>query len=339
MEIVQGVLTVVKLVIDIVEAIAVNKDSCQLLAEQWRRMETPLKNARGNFGPSHFNALRATEQLGHETIAFMTKFTQKGFVNQAWTQTKDKAKILELGQRLNVLIQELQLGIVVDVSAFQKNLGRQHDADVQYLRQLLGGQAAVLQKLDGLQGAVFGPGQLREKQMQGEIMRYLMQLQHQQHQGDVQLGHGQVKIQQGQVELMATLERLQQDDVELAYGQAKLMDGQAQLQAHVSHLLTQQQQQIKAQQAQQQQAYCLIHVINTHAQTHTHTHTHTYKHTHRSRKHTYTHFISLYLSLPISFSLSLSLCPGFLPPSLSLSLLVSPKQNPQTHALIHAHTQ
>ena len=76
-------------------------------------------------------------------------------------------------------------------------------------------------------------------------MRYLMQLQHQQHQGDVQLGHGQVKIQQGQVELMATLERLQQDDVELAYGQAKLMDGQAQLQAHVSHLLTQQQQQIK----------------------------------------------------------------------------------------------
>jgi len=252
LELVQGVFTVLKQVIEIIEAVAVNNKSCKCLAQQWQRMELPLQKMRSNLCTSHARALKATEQLGNETIIFMTKFTQRGFAQQAWFQTKDKEKILELGQRLNVLIQELQLGIVVDASAFQRDLVEQHDADVQYLRQLLGGQAVVLQKLDNLQGAVFGPGQQHEKQIQEEIMRHLMHFQQQQHRGDVQLGHGQAQLQQGLAQLM---ERLQKDDAELAHGQAKLMDGQAQLQAHVLHLFTQQQQQTKAQQAQQQQAH------------------------------------------------------------------------------------
>ena len=333
MEIVQAVLTVVKHVIEIVEAVAVNKKSCQCLAEQWKRMQTPLKNAHGNLGPSHVSALRAMEQLGHETIKFMTKFTERGFLKQAWSETKDKEKILELGQRLAILIQELQLGIVVDASAFQKNmlnqqsqLARQHDADVQQMRQLSAQLPAVLQRLDQLQGAFFGPGQQHEKQMQEDIMRHIMHFKHQQHQGDVKLGHGQAQLlerqTQLQAELMTTLKRMQQDESERAHGQAKLMAGQTQLQDDLKKierndaeqkelhglvlcLLQQQQHQMQEHTAQQRQAYILytlpcslslfLHSPPRHTRTnrdriHTHKHipTHTHTHTHK-HTHTSTH--------------------------------------------------
>ena len=136
--------------IKIVQTVTVNQKSCQRLAKQWRRMQLPLRNAR-NLGPSHVSALTATEQLGIETIEFITKFMKSGFIKQIWSEKKDKEKILELGQRLNMLIQELQLGIVIDARRDQQILGQQYDADVHWFNHLMARQAAMLHTLNGLQ--------------------------------------------------------------------------------------------------------------------------------------------------------------------------------------------
>jgi hypothetical protein len=171
----------VKLVIVALQTVTWNKNKCSRLAEQWERLQISLTNAQGNrsnLGPSHVKSLQAIEALGLQTIDFIAQYKNKSFLKRVWSHSSDKEQIEDFGQRLGTLMQEMQLGISIDMGAFVRNIGRDHVADVTEIQQLLTGQAklvdgqeAILQKLDS-----FLSGQEKIVHGQDEIQRRLSQI-------------------------------------------------------------------------------------------------------------------------------------------------------------------
>eukprot|EP00802_Teleaulax_amphioxeia_P013089 Tamp_13136.p1 GENE.Tamp_13136~~Tamp_13136.p1 ORF type:complete len:508 (+),score=82.24 Tamp_13136:214-1737(+) len=142
---VSAVLVFVRGVVQALEDVKVNKQTCRRLAEQWRRLQQNLpklqQNPR-NFGQSHRSALVALERLVEDTTAFIAKFNDRSFFRKHWNHEADKAKFHELGTRLDNLIQELQLGILTDTRLFLQNLDRDHDLDLEDIKQQLEGLGA-----------------------------------------------------------------------------------------------------------------------------------------------------------------------------------------------------
>eukprot|EP00802_Teleaulax_amphioxeia_P005291 Tamp_05295.p1 GENE.Tamp_05295~~Tamp_05295.p1 ORF type:complete len:901 (+),score=145.01 Tamp_05295:101-2704(+) len=202
-----AVFSLFPLVIAALEGVEVNKQTCRLLAEQWRRLQPTLPTLRmaKNFGQSHMNALGALERLGQDTIAFITKFNRKGFFNKGWSHEADKAKFHELGARLSSLGQELNLNILTDARVFLHDLGKHHDADLVDVRRLLQSMGA-------------GQAQLQAGQAQ---------LAHMVHAG---LGAGQAHLGAGQAQLIQGQARQRQE------GQAHF--------AHLQHMLQEVQEQL-----------------------------------------------------------------------------------------------
>ena len=141
---VSAALALVAKVVEALEAVKVNTKTCRRLAEQWRRLQHNLPKLRNasNFGQSHRSALRALERLGQETTAFIAKFNDRGFFKKHWNHEADKTKFRELGTQLDSLIQELQLGILTDTRLFLQNLDRDHDLDLEDIKQQLEGLGA-----------------------------------------------------------------------------------------------------------------------------------------------------------------------------------------------------
>ena len=164
---VSAALALVGKVVEALEDVKVNKQTCRRLAEQWRRLQQNLpklqQNPR-NFGQSHRDALGALERLGQETMTFIAKFNDRGFFKKHWNHEADKTKFRELGTQLDSLIQELQLGILTDTRLFLQNLDRDHDLDLEDIKQQLEGLGA-------------GQGQLLEGQ--AHLAHMLQQVQEQ----------------------------------------------------------------------------------------------------------------------------------------------------------------
>ena len=200
LELVGDVATLVSAVIKALEDVKVNKQTCKLLAEQWRRLQeqtlpklqtasepsvgkrvklhsltqkpelngvegevSEFNESKGrwevklhpdgrvlsfqasnlavNLGQSHHSALQELDLLGKDTQEFIAKFNDRGFINKHWNHASDKEKFRELGKRLDILIQELQLGILtdikVDLSAFLQKLDRYHDLDFEDVKKQL----------------------------------------------------------------------------------------------------------------------------------------------------------------------------------------------------------
>eukprot|EP00802_Teleaulax_amphioxeia_P010002 Tamp_10027.p1 GENE.Tamp_10027~~Tamp_10027.p1 ORF type:complete len:373 (+),score=75.82 Tamp_10027:320-1438(+) len=141
---VSAALALVVKVAEALENVQANKKTCRRLAEQWRRLQHNLPQLRNasNFGQSHRSALEALEQLGKRTTAFIAKFDDRGFFKKHWNHEADKKEFRELGEQLDSLIQELQLGILTDTRLFLQNLDRDHDKDLEDIQQQLEGLGA-----------------------------------------------------------------------------------------------------------------------------------------------------------------------------------------------------
>ena len=246
-------ISVVNKVIVALQNVKWNKHQCTRLAEQWLRLETALTNARRGLGPSHINALRATEALGIATIEFIAKYANKGFLGRLWKVTSDKETIEDLCHRLSSLLQELQLGISVDMNVFLRELREDHVLDVKEIHQLLAGQARlvdgqeeILRRLDD-----FIPGQEKLIDGQAEIKRQLAQMllmQQQQHRQSMAAGqqHGQYMAVDAQAEILRKLKDVQEAASRAQQQEAGLFaearDGQVEMLKQLAQVMHLQQQ-------------------------------------------------------------------------------------------------
>jgi hypothetical protein len=188
---VNAALSLVGGVVKALEGVKVNKQTCRRLAEQWRRLQENLPKLQNasNFGQSHRRSLQALHRLGEDTTAFIAKFNDRGFFNKHWNHESDKEKFRELATRLDSLIQEMQLGILTDTRVFLQRLDRDHDLDLEDIKQqleglgagqghLLEGQAAMLHMLRAVQEqmsrAQFAAGAAGAPSALGAADQYLM---------------------------------------------------------------------------------------------------------------------------------------------------------------------
>ena len=165
MEVVNAVLQAVVKVKAALEAVEANKKLCARLAAQWARLEECLQKSRHLAGQTHRSALAATEALAEETAEFVAKFNgMGGYIKRTLLQlgglSEDKTTILDLGQRLDGLMQEMQLAVVVDTNAFLSELEEAFQGDLEHVKallegqeQLADGQMKILSKLDAAPAA------------------------------------------------------------------------------------------------------------------------------------------------------------------------------------------
>ena len=110
-----------------------NKGKAKHLAAQWVRTQDCLTKADSSGQATYTRSLDATRALAEETIQFVGKFKNKSYLRKVWSHASDKDKFLELGGRLSVLMQEMNLGCVFDAA----ELLASHDADVEEIEQAI----------------------------------------------------------------------------------------------------------------------------------------------------------------------------------------------------------
>ena len=100
-----------------------------VVKEQWIRVQQNI--SRANTGASSYKkSLDAMRALADETIAFLSKFKHKSYVRKAWNHSSDKGTFEDLSKRLNVLMQEMQLGCALDTQELLASQARSHTVDV-----------------------------------------------------------------------------------------------------------------------------------------------------------------------------------------------------------------
>ena len=110
-----------------------NKGKAKRLAAQWVRTQDCLAKADSSGQASYTRSLDATRALAEETIQFVGKFKNKSYLRKAWSHASDKDTFLDLGGRLSVLMQEMNLGCVFDAAELLSS----HDADVEEIEQAI----------------------------------------------------------------------------------------------------------------------------------------------------------------------------------------------------------
>ena len=116
-------------VIEICDDVKENKAKSKALKEQWIRVQQNI--SRANTGASSYKkSLDAMRALADETIAFLSKFTHKSYMRKAWSHSSDKGTFEDLSKRLNVLMQEMQLGCALDTQELLASHARSHTVDV-----------------------------------------------------------------------------------------------------------------------------------------------------------------------------------------------------------------
>ena len=116
-------------VIEICDDVKENKAKSKALKEQWIRVQQNI--SRANTGASSYKkSLDAMRALADETIAFLSKFKHKSYVRKAWSHSSDKGTFEDLSKRLNVLMQEMQLGCALDTQELLASHARSHTVDV-----------------------------------------------------------------------------------------------------------------------------------------------------------------------------------------------------------------
>ena len=126
-------LAIISKVIEVCQNVSTNKGTAKALAEQWQRTRDCLARASAEERSSYTRSLEAVQELGNETITFLSKFTTKSYLRKAWSHSADKEKFAEYGSRLNTLIQEMQLGCAFDTATLLST----HEADVEEIEQLI----------------------------------------------------------------------------------------------------------------------------------------------------------------------------------------------------------
>ena len=124
-------LAIISKVIEVCQNVSTNKGTAKALAEQWQRTRDCLARASAEERSSYTRSLEAVQELGNETITFLSKFTTKSYLRKAWSHSADKEKFAEYGSRLNTLIQEMQLGCAFDTATLLST----HEADVEEIEQ------------------------------------------------------------------------------------------------------------------------------------------------------------------------------------------------------------
>ena len=116
-------------VIEVCDDVKENKAKSRCLKEQWIRVQQNISGA--NTGASSYKkSLDAMRALADETIAFLSKFKHKSYVRKAWNHSSDKGTFEDLSKRLNVLMQEMQLGCALDTQELLASQARSHTVDV-----------------------------------------------------------------------------------------------------------------------------------------------------------------------------------------------------------------
>ena len=116
-------------VIEVCDDVKENKAKSRCLKEQWIRVQENI--SRANTGASSYKkSLDAMRALADETIAFLSKFKHKSYVRKAWNHSSDKGTFEDLSKRLNVLMQEMQLGCALDTQELLASHARSHTVDV-----------------------------------------------------------------------------------------------------------------------------------------------------------------------------------------------------------------
>ena len=116
-------------VIEVCDDVKENKAKSRCLQEQWVRVQQNI--SRANTGASSYKkSLDAMRALADETIAFLSKFKHKSYVRKAWNHSSDKGTFEDLSKRLNVLMQEMQLGCALDTQELLASHARSHTVDV-----------------------------------------------------------------------------------------------------------------------------------------------------------------------------------------------------------------
>ena len=110
-----------------------NKGKAKRLAAQWVRTQDCLAKADSSGQASYTRSLDATRALAEETIQFVGKFKNKSYLRKVWSHASDKDTFLDLGGRLSVLMQEMNLGCVFDAAELLSS----HDADVEEIEQAI----------------------------------------------------------------------------------------------------------------------------------------------------------------------------------------------------------
>jgi uncharacterized protein (DUF885 family) len=158
-------LSVAKLVIAALEGVSVNKSTCACLQARWARLQDSLerlRRANSRDLSARLGELQATQDLGRETLEFIQAFTRTRFLGQVYNYQAHRQRFKELGERLDRLIQELQLGVALDTQDFLVELNRRFDNDTRLhasemrrmQENLASGQVAADKKLDALVAAV-----------------------------------------------------------------------------------------------------------------------------------------------------------------------------------------
>ena len=115
-------------VIEVCDDVKENKAKSRCLKEQWIRVQENI--SRANTGASSYKkSLDAMRALADETIAFLSKFKHKSYVRKAWNHSSDKGTFEDLSKRLNVLMQEMQLGCALDTQELLASHARSHTVD------------------------------------------------------------------------------------------------------------------------------------------------------------------------------------------------------------------
>ena len=111
-------LTFISRVVEACETASENIENSEEFKGQWIRLRECLSRASsGAEHASYRKSLDAARKLAGETEAFLAQFKKKSFFSKAWSSKSNKKKLGDLASRLNVLIQEMQLGVAIDTRA------------------------------------------------------------------------------------------------------------------------------------------------------------------------------------------------------------------------------
>jgi hypothetical protein len=136
-------ITFIAKVIEVCEAVKENKSKSRYIKEQWIRVESNISGA--NTGASNYKkSLDAMRVLADETIAFLSKFKHKSYVRKAWNHSSDTTTFEALSKRLNVLIQEMQLGCALDTQELLASHAKSHSEDMGDLDRIVAESEARL---------------------------------------------------------------------------------------------------------------------------------------------------------------------------------------------------
>ena len=131
-------LALISKVIEVCQNVSANKGTARALGEQWRRTRDCIARASSEERSSYTRSLKALQELAEETMDFLRKFRTKSLMRKAWSHSSDKEKFVELGSRLNTLIQEMQLGCVFDTAELLST----HETDIEDIERLVAASEA-----------------------------------------------------------------------------------------------------------------------------------------------------------------------------------------------------